>query len=256
LKQVMTEARPAQRGQEGNRDRWIFAYGSLMWRPGFPVLEAAHAQLAGHHRCFCIYSTHHRGSAERPGLVLGLDRGGVCQGIAYRVAGSEAPAIFDYLRARELVNGVYREALVPVTLAGQPRRHVTALAFIVERAHPSYAPRLALSEQARLIRGAKGISGTNLDYLANTMRHLEELGIRERPLERLLVLAGAYVAKAPGADVESPRAAALLRACRTRAVPARRLRPADRRRFLYRTRLSRQSLTAGESVEDAPVSGA
>ena len=235
----MAEARSAGRGQEGIPDRWVFAYGSLMWRPGFAALEAAHAELAGYHRSFCIYSTHHRGSAARPGLVLGLDRGGVCHGIAYRVAGSEAPAIFDYLRARELVNGVYREALVTVTLAGEPRRHAMALAFVAERAHPSYAPRLALSEQARLIRGAKGISGTNLDYLANTMRHLAELGIRERSLERLLALAGAYVAKAPGADVESPRAAALLRACRARPVPAQRLRPADRRRFLYRIRLSR-----------------
>ena len=240
----MADARSPGLGQDVT-DRWIFAYGSLMWRPGFPALEAVHARLAGYHRCFCIYSTHHRGSPERPGLVLGLDRGEACSGIAYRVAGIEAQNIFDYLRARELVNGVYREALVPVTLAGEPRRQVMALAYIVERAHPSYAPRLALSEQARLIRGAKGISGTNLDYLANTMRHLSELSIRERPLERLLVLAGAYVVRAPGADLESPRAAALLRACRAHPVSARRLRPADRRRFLYRARLTRRSLAGG-----------
>jgi len=242
------------RGRD-SRDRWIFAYGSLMWRPGFAFREAAHARLTGYHRCFCIYSTHHRGTPERPGLVLGLDRGQVCGGIAYRVAGDQAKAIIDYLRKRELVNGVYREAIVPVTLAGDVRRDVMALAYTVERAHPSYVARLSLADQARLIRGAKGISGTNLDYLANTMRHLGELGIRERSLERLLVLAGVYVSRAPGAPLESPRAAALLRACRTHPVAARRMRPAERRRFLYRTRLSSQTYPTFEMLDDEPVNG-
>jgi cation transport protein ChaC len=227
--------------EQNSTDRWIFAYGSLMWRPGFGFVEAAHARLTGYHRSFCIHSTHHRGSAERPGLVLGLDRGKVCSGIAYRISGDQAESIIGYLRKRELVSGVYREALLPVTLAGEVRREVLALAFIVERAHPSYVARLSLAEQARLIRGAKGISGANLDYLANTMRHLQELGIRERSLERLLVLTGPYIARAPGAPLESPRAAALLRACRDRPVRVRRMPPAERRRFLYRTRLSSQT---------------
>lgn len=222
----------------GSQDRWIFAYGSLMWRPGFTYVEAVHAQLTGYHRCFCIYSTHHRGSAERPGLVLGLDRGQVCTGIAYRVPGDQAGPIVDYLRKRELINGVYRETHVPVTLAGQVRREVMALAYIVERAHPSYAARLSLGEQACIIRAAKGVSGTNLDYLGNTMRHLAELGIRERPLERLLVLTRHYAALSTDGAMESPRAAALLRACRAQPVTVRRMRPMERRRFLYRTRLS------------------
>jgi cation transport protein ChaC len=149
-----------------------------------------------------------------------------------------AASIIAYLRQRELVNGVYREAMVPVALAGEPDREVMALAYVVERAHPSYVAGLSLAEQARLIRGAEGISGTNLDYFANTLRHLTELGIRERSLERLMVLTGAYAARAPGAPLESPRAAALLRACRVHPVTTQRLRPAERRRFLYRTRLS------------------
>lgn len=224
-----------------------------MWRPGFPVVETAHARLIGYHRAFCIYSTHHRGNEERPGLVLGLDRGGICSGIAYRVQGDQEAAVIDYLRSRELVNGVYREAHVSVALTDVPRRNVMALAYIVERAHPSYVAGLTLCEQARLIRGAKGRSGTNLDYLANTVRHLAELGIRERSLERLLVLSGAYVAHTAVAEMgESPRAAALLRACRTHPVPVRRLRVSDRRRFLYRTRLAHRDSRIFELLKDEP----
>lgn len=249
----MADAQVITRGQDST-DRWIFAYGSLMWRPGFAFAEAVHARLTGYHRSFCIYSTHHRGSAERPGLVLGLDRGKVCTGIAYRISSDLAGPTIDYLRKRELVSGVYREAFLPVTLIGKVGQ-VMALTYIVERAHPSYVARLSLAEQARLIRGAKGISGANLDYLANTMRHLSELDIRERSLERLLVVTGPHVARAPGAPLESPRVAALLRACRARPVIAPRMRPAERRRFLYRTRLSSQTYPTFGGLEEEAVNG-
>jgi cation transport protein ChaC len=221
-------------------DLWLFAYGSLMWRPDFPFEERRGARLMGFHRSFCIYSTHHRGSADRPGLVLGLDRGQTCAGIAYRIASAQVEAVVDYLRARELISGVYRETMVPVLLLGERRSEVRALAYVVERAHPSYARGLPLGEQARLIRAAQGVSGTNLDYLANTVRHLAELGIRERSLERLLTLTGSHIARAPGAPLVNPRAAALMRACRTRPPGAPLMRLGDRRRFLYRTRLSRK----------------
>ena len=170
-------------------DLWVFAYGSLMWRPGFAYAEARRARLTGYRRAFCIYSVHHRGTPERLGLVLGLDRGGVCEGVAYRIAAADAAAVKTYLRARELVNGVYREAVVPVELEHRPAE-VTALAYIVERAHPTYAGRLPLGLQARLIRGARGLSGANLDYLVSTVRHLQEIGIRERELERLVTMVG------------------------------------------------------------------
>src|SRR5262245_65692848 len=134
-----------------------------MWRPDFPFVEKARARLVGYRRCFCVYSTHHRGSAERPGLVLGLDRGGVCEGMVYRVAAADVAAVRAYLRAREQVNGVYRETLVSVRLHGKPSREVRAIAYIVERAHPSYAGRLPLQTQCCLIRGARGLSGPNLD---------------------------------------------------------------------------------------------
>lgn len=226
-------------------DLWIFAYGSLMWRPDFAFEEAQPARLTGFHRSFCIYSTHHRGSPDRPGLVLGLDRGHVCHGIAYRIATSQADAVIDYLRERELIYGVYRETMVPLMLMGAVHRETRALAFVVERAHPSYAAGLSLAEQVRLIRGAKGVSGTNLDYLVNTCRHLAELGIRERSIERLLTLAGPHIAHGPDALLESPSATAILRACRALPVRARRIRPAEHRRFLYRMRISAKPHQAG-----------
>ena len=219
-------------------DLWLFAYGSLMWRPGFAFEEARRARLTGYRRCFCIYSVHHRGTPERLGMVLGLDRGGVCEGIAYRIAAHRVAETRGYLRARELINGVYREALVPVELEQDPPAEVRALTYIVERAHPNYAHRLPLALQARLIRGGKGVSGANLDYLVSTVRHLRELGIREPELERLVVMTGALAWQRSWAQHTSPYAAALLRAQRLRPPPvSRRARKDERRRFLYRLRL-------------------
>ena len=213
---------------------WVFAYGSLMWRPGFPSEEAAHAKVVGWRRAFCIYSRHHRGSPQRPGLVLGLDRGGVCEGIAYRVARENVAATLAYLRDREQIGSVYREALVPVRLMTRGHSEVLALAFLVERAHPSYAGTLPLGEQAQLIRGATGESGNNIDYLLSTLAHLSDLGIRERSLERLLTLVGSHLAHGtPG--VTRPTAVAMLQEHRRRPVRTRPFRPADARRFCYRS---------------------
>jgi cation transport protein ChaC len=220
-------------------DLWLFAYGSLMWRPGFAFEEARRARLTGFRRCFCIYSVHHRGTRERLGMVLGLDRGGVCEGIAYRIAAPRVAETLSYLRARELINGVYREALVPVELEQHPPVEVMALAFIVERAHPSYARQLPLATQARLIRGGKGVSGANLDYLVSTVRHLHELGIRERELERLVVVAGPLAWRRARAQHTSPYAAAIVRAERSRPPPVRLVAgKGELRRFLYRLQVS------------------
>jgi cation transport protein ChaC len=225
-----------------SHDIWIFGYGSLMWRPDFAYAERRGALLAGYHRCFCITSTHHRGSAERPGLVLGLDRGRSCQGVAYRVSKETADGVMAALRKRELVNGVYREALAPVQLDDEERRHVFAIAYIVERAHPSYAGHLPLAVQAHQIRGARGLSGDNLDYLINTVRHLQMLGIRERELERLVGLSAAFVAQrgahsGNGAQLVSHSAGAIRRAVSRMPDSAPRMRRWERRRFLYRMRL-------------------
>lgn len=219
-------------------DMWVFAYGSLMWRPGFAFEEARRALLTGYRRCFCIYSVHHRGTPHRLGMVLGLDRGGTCEGMAYRIGASNSEAVRSYLRAREVINGVYREALVPIELEGEVAQEVLALAYIVERAHPNYAFRLPLAKQARLIRGARGLSGANLDYLVSTVRHLGELGIRDRELERLVTMVGPLAWSRSRAHHVSPYAAALVRAESNRQAPVRRLaRKDEMRKFLYRVRL-------------------
>ena len=217
-------------------EHWIFAYGSLMWRPGFPYEAAQHARLIGYRRCFCIYSMHHRGTPERPGLVLGLDRGGTSEGIAYRISAANYAMVVRYLRAREQVSGDYREITVAVSLLGGNKREVMALTYVVERAHPSYAGRLPLMLQARLIRGARGVSGLNLDYLISTLNHLAELGIRERDLQRLLAIIGPHTARGRPSDHANASVRAMLRATRRLpvAVPVRGLKLEARRRFLHR----------------------
>lgn len=223
-------------------DLWIFGYGSLMWRPDFPFVEQHSGRIDGYHRCFCIYSTHHRGSATRPGLVLGLDRGQSCDGVVFRVAPAEAKTVLAYLRKREQINGVYREARVHVTLTGSSNggndhRVVEAIAFIVERAHPSYAGHLPLSEQAHLIRGAHGLSGPNLDYLLNTVRQLRLMGLRERVLERLVALSAPHAAHLGGNRMQNASAIAIRRVVARQPDHVPRLRRDQRRRFMYRVHL-------------------
>ena len=175
---------------EDSCDIWVFGYGSLMWRPGFPYLEAQRARLTGWHRRFCIVSRHYRGTALRPGLLLGLDRGGVCEGVAFRVAAENVAGVMKYLRAREQISGVYRETRLPVALLRERREDVRAVVFLAEQAHPSFARRLPVPAQARIIATASGSTGANLDYLANTLVELKRMGIRERELERILTTIG------------------------------------------------------------------
>jgi cation transport protein ChaC len=166
-------------------DLWVFGYGSLMWRPGFDFLERVHARLMGMHRALCVYSFVHRGTPERPGLVLGLDRGGMCRGVAFRVAASERGQTIAYLRAREQVTSVYRETTRRVLLEGETGRQVTALCYTVDRGHVQYAGRLTVAEQLHYVRQGHGRSGPNRDYVVETVRALEALGYRETDLHLL-----------------------------------------------------------------------
>jgi cation transport protein ChaC len=163
-------------------DLWVFGYGSLMWRPGFDFLERVPARLIGLRRALCVYSFVHRGTPERPGLVLGLDRGGMCRGIAFRVAGSARQQTVEYLRAREQVTTVYLEAIRRIQLEDEARRQVRALCFIVDRSHVQYAGRLTLSECVHHVRQGHGSSGANRDYVLETVQALEALGYRETDL--------------------------------------------------------------------------
>lgn len=164
------------------RDMWIFAYGSLMWEPGFAYVEVAPALLKGYHRRFCLYSHQYRGTPERPGLVLGLDRGGACKGVAYRVAPQDAEPALRYLWAREMPGRTYRLKDVWVRVKNV---RVKALAFIVDRLHPQYTGELSLEETARIILQGVGHRGQCRQYLENTVRRLERLGVVDGPLHRL-----------------------------------------------------------------------
>ena len=168
-----------------NEDLWVFGYGSLMWRPGFPYLERIPARLIGLHRALCVYSYVHRGTPEKPGLVLGLDRGGACRGIAYRVAAADRGPTIAYLREREQVTSVYLEAYRRITLAAAPPRDVTALVFLVDRSHPQYAGRLNLEQQVHLVRQGHGRSGANLHYVLSTIAEIEAQGCRDSRLHAI-----------------------------------------------------------------------
>jgi len=233
----------------GGGDIWVFGYGSLMWNPGFPHVEVRPARLRGYHRAFCLYSEHYRGTPERRGLVLGLDRGGSCVGRAFRVAAGEADAAMDYLIKREMFGhdvDVYVLKWLKVSLGSQAgalatpspstrgragrglsqdtstdplaanpplelppagrgedaerganqgarrgaTRSVRAACFVVNRAHDHYAGKLSLETTAEIVAGASGKSGSNRDYLANTIAHLDELGIADGPLHRIQTLVG------------------------------------------------------------------
>ncbi|HLW91503.1 MAG TPA: gamma-glutamylcyclotransferase [Roseiarcus sp.] len=164
-------------------DLWVFGYGSLMWRPGFVYAERQSGLLRGYRRSLCIYSYIHRGTPERPGLVLGLDRGGACHGAAFRVEAAQREATLRYLREREQVTSVYHERIVRVLLPEGAM--VAALTYVADRKHPQYAGLLDRSELLRLTAHAKGRSGRNADYVLNTVAHLEEVGIKDPTLEWL-----------------------------------------------------------------------
>ena len=166
-------------------DLWVFAYGSLMWNPGFDYAESGPATLYGYHRSLCIYSRIYRGTPARPGLVLGLDRGGACRGLAYRVRAPAADRVIDYLEARERSRGEYVARHCPIYL--QDRR-VSALCYIANRDHLDYARGLGLAQMAPLIRRGIGRSGRNADYLADTLTQLEALGVHDSRLTRLFAM--------------------------------------------------------------------
>lgn len=163
---------------------WVFGYGSLIWKPGFAYRRKSKALLRGAHRSLCIYSHRHRGTPERPGLVFGLVRGGSCRGMAFEVEDERWHEVHAYLAAREMDRGVYREAQRPVVL--EDGRSVPALAFLVDMQHVQYAGRLDVAEQVRLVRSGIGESGPNPEYVLETARHLEALGIHDRYLAALV----------------------------------------------------------------------
>jgi cation transport protein ChaC len=166
---------------------WVFAYGSLMWDPGFAFDHCAPAVLKGYRRAFCVLSKSHRGTPERPGLVLGLAPGGTCRGIVYRVTPGHEAEVQAYLFERERRRyDTYREAVLRVRHKGGA---VAAQTYVADPTAADYVDGLAEEEIARRILAAHGERGPNFVYLERTIGQLKTLGIREPALERIYAFA-------------------------------------------------------------------
>ncbi len=177
---------PAAPSDDAGAGIWVFGYGSLIWNPGFEYEESRIAQLVGWHRRFCLWSTHYRGTIDQPGLVLGLDRGGACRGIAFRIAPAAAAATLAYLDARELpdqTEHVYDRRVVRVTLECATR--VPAVTYTARRSCSRYAGKLPPDRIARVLATSRGQTGSNRDYFLNTLTHLTRLGIPDPGLQTL-----------------------------------------------------------------------
>jgi cation transport protein ChaC len=171
-------------GWDGERDLWLFGYGSLIWNPGLPTVESVRARVSGYHRGLYLWSRVNRGTPEQPGLVLALDRGGSCTGVAFRLAGKTAMPHLEALWRREMPMGSYRPAWLPCRLIDE--RRVLALAFVMRRDAPTYTGKLPDAVVKAVLGCARGRYGTTLDYVSRTVKALRESGIPDRALEALL----------------------------------------------------------------------
>jgi cation transport protein ChaC len=163
---------------------YVFGYGSLLWRPGFPYHRQQRARLHGFHRALRVWSVHHRGTEQRPGLVLGLDRGGSCIGCVFEIEESHRRPVAEYLWEREMVTSVYVPRLVRVRI--DDGSTAPALTFVLDRAHPQYAGPLSIEEAVRHVREAAGLSGDNPEYVRETVRGLRDMGIDDHGLRNVV----------------------------------------------------------------------
>jgi cation transport protein ChaC len=176
---------------------WLFGYGSLIWNPAFHFSDRLTGRIYGYHRRFCLWTHLGRGCPERPGLVLGLERGGSCQGVAFHIAPDAAREELMIVWRREMLGGAYLPRWVEVHSAVG---HLPAIAFVINRAHERYASALADAAVVETIATAEGFLGRCADYLVNTVDHLAELGIHDRPLERLRQRVLAHSRPRPAAE--------------------------------------------------------
>ncbi len=167
-------------------ERWVFAYGSLIWNPEFRSIRRMRAKLEGYHRSLCLYSTHYRGTKECPGLVFALDNGGSCEGVAYEVSNDIWEDVDHLLRKRELVSDAYDEVMHYVTLSNG--RSVFARTYVMNHASGQYAGHLSSAEIVEIVKRGEGCAGTCLDYVANTAQELKKLGIQDDKLDAVLAL--------------------------------------------------------------------
>ncbi len=165
-------------------DLWVFGYGSLMWSPEFPYQERRTGLVHGYHRALCILSNRYRGTPRKPGLVMGLCRGGSCWGMVFRVDNRRAKEVLDALWKREMLNRVYMPKFVPVAVDGA--RRVQALAFVADTEHKQFVRELDVNGRARLVAQGVGQRGACVDYIHNTLEHMRELGLHDPHLSRIL----------------------------------------------------------------------
>jgi len=167
------------------KDLWVFGYGSLLWNPAFNYIEKQPAKLYGFHRRFCLSLTIGRGSPEHPGLMLALDRGGSCNGLAFRIAAGEINSETEILWMRERLNGAYFARHAAMRIRGKA---VTGLTFIINRNHSRYVGRLGIEDTVKYLRQGKGLIGTCREYLENTVRQLDNINVQDNYLHRLCQL--------------------------------------------------------------------
>lgn len=182
----------------GPEPRWVFGYGSLMWRPDFSYAEKSPALLTGYHRAFCRLSLRHRGTPERPGMVVGLSPGGNCRGIAYLLDRETMAEVLATLDDRE--GAGYRRCAMPLEVGHPgPSRQVEAWAYLPDPEHPTHQPGLPRERMVELIATGRGISGTAVDYLRDLIQGLEALGAGEPALREMLAAVEHYREALPAA---------------------------------------------------------
>lgn len=167
----------------GVQDVWVFGYGSLIWKPEFDFIEQRPALLPGHHRALCLWSRINRGTPELPGLVFGLETGGECHGMTFRVAAERVLPIFEALWRREMATGAYHPSWIDCQT---PQGAVKALAFVIDRAGPAYVPEPSEDALIEIILRASGIYGSCLEYVTQTADALESVGIHDARLSALV----------------------------------------------------------------------
>lgn len=170
-------------GHAADTELWLFAYGSMLWNPTVQFVESRCVRVSGWHRSFCLRSTAGRGSAEKPGLMLGIEPGGECEGLAYRLAPEQVRSELHLLWQREMVTGAYQASWLPARCRAESE--LSLVAFVIDPAGSNYEGGLPVDEQARRIHAASGLLGSNLDYLLRTRFHLRRLGIQDDYIERL-----------------------------------------------------------------------
>ncbi|MCX5563953.1 gamma-glutamylcyclotransferase [Alcaligenes phenolicus] len=167
------------------QDLWVYGYGSLIWRPDFEFAEQRQALLRGYHRALCLWSRINRGTPEQPGLVFGLDVGGSCRGMAFRIPAESVPKVFDALWLREMPSGAY----IPRWLRCRTSQgDIRALVFTMNRKTDAYVPRMPDEQLRQVVYSAQGTNGPCIEYVMETASALQRSKILDKRLQSVVQL--------------------------------------------------------------------